>query len=204
MRLLTIPTRRDWTRGVCRRKPPAVASTPISPHAPGEQIRFAVETCALGCFLVAWSGHGIVAVLFQDSAHEAIFELASRFPRAELVGPQWARECETVRVVVEDPRLAFEGTVDVRGSSFQNKVWDRLRRIPAGCTVSYKRLAADLGMPGAVRAVARACASNPLAVVVPCHRVVGADGALRGYRWGVSRKHALLLREGAFADTRAG
>jgi AraC family transcriptional regulator, regulatory protein of adaptative response / methylated-DNA-[protein]-cysteine methyltransferase len=181
-----------------------VASTPVSPHAPGEQIRFAVEPCALGSFLVAWSGHGIVAVLFSDSAHQAVFELASTFPRAELVGPKWERECETVRAVVEDPCCAFEGTLDVRGSSFQNRVWNGLRRIPAGCTVSYGRLAVDLGMPRAVRAVARGCASNPLAVVVPCHRVVGADGALRGYRWGVWRKHALLLREGACADTLAG
>lgn len=97
--------------------------------------------------------------------------------------------------LVEAPSLSLDLPLDIRGTAFQQRVWQALRAIPPGATLSYAELAARLGMPKAARAVARACAANPLAVAIPCHRVLRTDGALSGYRWGVARKRALLARE---------
>ena len=99
--------------------------------------------------------------------------------------------------LVEQPRLGHDLPLDVRGTAFQQRVWQALRDIPAGQTASYAEVAAKIGKPAAVRAVAQACAANSLAVAIPCHRVVRSDGALSGYRWGVERKRALLDREAA-------
>ena len=96
---------------------------------------------------------------------------------------------------VEAPALGLDLPLDVRGTAFQQRVWQALREIPAGTTASYAEIAARIGAPSAVRAVAQACAANALAVAIPCHRVVRTDGALSGYRWGVERKRALLERE---------
>ncbi|HWL87729.1 MAG TPA: methylated-DNA--[protein]-cysteine S-methyltransferase, partial [Polyangiaceae bacterium] len=99
--------------------------------------------------------------------------------------------------LVEAPGASLDLPLDVRGSAFQKRVWQALRQIPAGSTESYAQVAVRIGQPKAVRAVAQACASNALAVAIPCHRVIRTDGALSGYRWGVARKRALLEREGA-------
>jgi AraC family transcriptional regulator of adaptative response/methylated-DNA-[protein]-cysteine methyltransferase len=98
---------------------------------------------------------------------------------------------------VEAPEIGLDLPLDVRGTAFQQRVWQALREIPAGSTVSYAELAARIGLPSGARAIAGACAANPVAVAIPCHRVVRNDGSISGYRWGVERKQALLVREGA-------
>ena len=125
-------------------------------------------------------------------------ELQDRFPRAELVGGDATFEQLVAQVVglIEAPNLGIELPLDVRGTAFQQRVWQALRKIPAGQTASYSQIAEAIGSPRSVRAVAGACAANTLAVAIPCHRVMRSDGGISGYRWGVSRKRDLLFREG--------
>ena len=126
-------------------------------------------------------------------------ELQDRFPRAELIGGDADFETLVAQVVglIEQPNIGIDLPLDVRGTAFQQRVWQALRQIPPGETASYAQIAQRIGSPKSVRAVAGACAANTLAVAIPCHRVVRSDGALSGYRWGVERKRELLLREGA-------
>jgi AraC family transcriptional regulator of adaptative response/methylated-DNA-[protein]-cysteine methyltransferase len=163
------------------------------------EIRFAVGECSLGSILVARSERGVCAILLGDDPDALARDLQDRFPRATLIGGDAAFEELVARVVgfVEAPRLGLDLPLDVRGTAFQQRVWAALREIPAGAKVSYRDLARRIGSPGSVRAVAHACAANPLAVAIPCHRVVRSDGGLAGYRWGVERKRALLQREAA-------
>jgi AraC family transcriptional regulator of adaptative response/methylated-DNA-[protein]-cysteine methyltransferase len=165
----------------------------------GESIRFAVGACSLGAILVAATGKGICAILIDDDPGQLVRDLQDRFPQAELVGaePEFERTVAQVVGLVEAPRIGLDLPLDVRGTAFQQRVWEALRRIPAGQTVSYAELAERVGLPAGARAVAGACAANPVAVAIPCHRVVRNDGALSGYRWGVERKRALLEREGS-------
>ena len=164
-----------------------------------ETIRFAVGECSLGSVLAAATGKGVCAILLGDDPNALVHDLEDRFPNAELVGGDPAFEAVVARVVgfVEAPALGLDLPLDVRGTAFQQRVWEALRAIPAGETVSYRVIAERIGSAKAVRAVARACASNAIAVAIPCHRVVRSDGGLSGYRWGVERKRALLGREGA-------
>ena len=175
--------------------------TPAAFRAGGAdaEIRFAVGECSLGSILVARSERGVCAILLGDDPDALLRELQDRFPRATLVGGDAEFEALVARVVgfIEAPRLGLDLPLDVRGTAFQQRVWRALREIPAGATVSYRELAERIGAPGSVRAVAGACAANPLAVAIPCHRVVRSDGGLAGYRWGVERKRALLQREAA-------
>lgn len=161
------------------------------------QIRFAVGECSLGSILVAASRRGVCAIFLGDDPDELIADLQSRFPNAELLGGDASFEEVVAKVVgfVETPKLGLDLPLDVRGTAFQQRVWRALREIPIGETVSYAELAQRIGSPGSARAVARACATNPIAVAIPCHRVVRRDGGLSGYRWGVDRKRALLDRE---------
>lgn len=163
----------------------------------GAVIRFAAGLCSLGSILVAQSQHGICAILLGDDPDQLVRDLQDRFPRAELVGGDAGFETLVARVVgfVEAPSTGLDLPLDVRGTAFQERVWRALRDIPPGATASYAEIANRIGMPGAARAVARACAANSLAVAIPCHRVVRRDGALSGYRWGVERKRELLRRE---------
>lgn len=163
----------------------------------GTEIRFAVGQCSLGAILVAASALGVCAILLGDDPDALLRDLQDRFPKATLIGGDAAFERTVARVVgfVEAPALGLELPLDVRGTAFQQRVWQALREIPAGNTASYAEIARRIGAPTATRAVAGACAANPLAVAIPCHRVVRNDGALSGYRWGVERKRALLLRE---------
>jgi AraC family transcriptional regulator of adaptative response/methylated-DNA-[protein]-cysteine methyltransferase len=126
-------------------------------------------------------------------------DLQDRFPKAHLVGADRGYEALVARVVgfVEAPRIGLDLPLDIRGTAFQQRVWHALRQIPAGATVSYTSLARRLGASTRARAVGGACAANPLAVAIPCHRVVRQDGALAGYAWGVDRKRALLDGEAA-------
>lgn len=166
--------------------------------AAGESIRFAVGECSLGSVLVAATDKGVCAISLGDGPDALVRELQDRFPRAQLVGgdTSFERLVATTIAFVEAPARGLDLPLDVRGTAFQQRVWRALREIPAGATVSYAALAARIGARGAVRAVARACATNAIAVAIPCHRVVRSDGALSGYRWGVERKRALLAREG--------
>jgi AraC family transcriptional regulator, regulatory protein of adaptative response / methylated-DNA-[protein]-cysteine methyltransferase len=161
------------------------------------EIRFAVGECSLGSVLVAQSDRGVCAILMGDDPDELARELQDRFPRARLIGGDAQFEQLVAKVVgfVEAPGLGLDLPLDLRGTAFQQRVWQALREIPAGSTVSYAELARRIGAPNSVRAVAQACGANALAVAIPCHRVVRNDGALSGYRWGVERKHALLARE---------
>jgi AraC family transcriptional regulator of adaptative response/methylated-DNA-[protein]-cysteine methyltransferase len=163
----------------------------------GEQIRFAVAQCSLGALLVAATAKGICSILLGDDPDALVRDLQDRFPKAELIGAEPAFEASVAQVVafVEAPRIGLDLPLDVRGTAFQQRVWQALRAIPAGRTVGYAELAAQLGMPQGARAVAGACAANPVAVAIPCHRVVRNDGSISGYRWGVERKKTLLERE---------
>ena len=165
----------------------------------GETIRFAVGQGILGHVLVAVTSRGICSILLGDDAAELEADLRRRFARANIepAPADFAGFVEKVVALVDDPKLGHALPLDIRGTAFQRRVWEALQAIPPGETVSYGALAARLGSPRAVRAVAGACAANPVAVAVPCHRVVGADGALTGYRWGVARKRALLAAESA-------
>lgn len=160
-------------------------------------IRFAVGESSLGKVLVAQNARGVCAITLGDDADALASDLQRRFPRAELArddagltGPLAA-----VTRLVESPGSGFDLPLDVSGTAFQRRVWAELRAVPAGETVAYAELARRVGAPKAARAVAQACAANPLAVAIPCHRVVRGDGGISGYRWGVARKRALLERE---------
>ncbi|WP_454727570.1 MULTISPECIES: bifunctional DNA-binding transcriptional regulator/O6-methylguanine-DNA methyltransferase Ada [Cupriavidus] len=161
-------------------------------------IRFAVGQCSLGAILVAQSERGVCAILLGDDPDALARELQDQFPRANLIGGDAGFEQLVARVVglIEAPSLGLDLPLDVRGTAFQERVWQALREIPPGTTASYAEIAARIGAPKAVRAVAQACGANHLAVAIPCHRVVRSDGQLSGYRWGVERKRELLEREG--------
>jgi AraC family transcriptional regulator, regulatory protein of adaptative response / methylated-DNA-[protein]-cysteine methyltransferase len=167
----------------------------------GEVIRFAIGRCSLGSILVAATQRGVCAIALADEPEKLLRDLQDRFPRAELRGGDrdFERMVATVIGFVEAPGAGLKLPLDLRGSAFQLRVWQALRAVPAGTTVSYAELARRLGIPASVRAVARAVATNGLAVAIPCHRVIRSDGALSGYRWGVERKRALLAREGRHA-----
>ncbi len=164
---------------------------------PNVAIRFAVGECSLGSILVARSEKGVCAILIGDDPEALVHDLEDRFPRARLIGGDAGFETLVARVVgfIEAPGIGLDLPLDVRGTAFQQRVWAALREVPAGTTVTYADIARTIGAPKAVRAVAGACAANALAVAIPCHRVVGSDGALSGYRWGIERKRALIHRE---------
>lgn len=160
-------------------------------------IRFAVGQCSLGAILVAQSNRGVCAILLGDDPDKLVRDLQDQFPRANLLGADHDFEQLIAQVVgfIEAPALGLDLPLDLRGTAFQERVWQALREIPVGCTASYAEIAQRIGAPTAYRAVAQACGANSLAVAIPCHRVVRADGNLSGYRWGVERKRQLLERE---------
>jgi AraC family transcriptional regulator, regulatory protein of adaptative response / methylated-DNA-[protein]-cysteine methyltransferase len=165
----------------------------------GLQIRFAVGQCSLGAILVAATSRGLCAIELDNDPQALVTSLQDRFPRAEFIGADRAFEKLVAKVVaaVERPGTARALPLDIQGTAFQERVWQALRDIPAGTTASYRDIAAAIGAPSATRAVANACGANPVAVAIPCHRVVRTDGSLGGYRWGIERKRALLEREAA-------
>jgi AraC family transcriptional regulator of adaptative response/methylated-DNA-[protein]-cysteine methyltransferase len=173
--------------------------TPRRYRAGGErlQIRFAIGECSLGSILVAATGKGVCAILMGSDPQLLVRQLQDRFDKAELIGADAAFEKLVAKVVgfVEQPRLGLDLPLDVRGTAFQQRVWKALRSIGVGKTASYAKIAARIGRPSSIRAVAQACGANMIAVAIPCHRVIRTDGQLSGYRWGVRRKQALLARE---------
>jgi AraC family transcriptional regulator of adaptative response/methylated-DNA-[protein]-cysteine methyltransferase len=163
----------------------------------GETIRFAVGQCKLGAILVAATARGICTIELGDDPAALLRDFEARFKAATLQGGDREFEQWVARVVgfVEQPALGLDLPLDLRGTAFQARVWQALSAIPPGHTASYADIATRIGAPRAMRAVAQACAANPLAVAIPCHRVIRNDGALSGYRWGVERKRALLASE---------
>jgi len=164
-----------------------------------ETIRFVTGRCPMGAVLVAVSERGLCAVLFGDDPSALLADLRARFPHAQITEGNAETQTMLSDVVrmIEAPASKLDQPLDARGTPFQYLVWQALREIPAGTTVSYGSIAKRIGRPKEAKDVAEACAANPLAVVIPCHRVVKADGSISGYRWGVRRKRALLAHEAA-------
>jgi AraC family transcriptional regulator, regulatory protein of adaptative response / methylated-DNA-[protein]-cysteine methyltransferase len=181
--------------------PDILGMTPTDYRSGGSRtaIRFAVAECSLGSVLVAATDRGVCSILLGDDPEVLVRDLQDRFPRADMIGGDAEFESTVAAVVgmVDAPARGLDLPLDVRGTAFQHRVWQALRTIPPGSTATYSEIAERIGAPQAVRAVAQACASNPVAVAIPCHRVVRTDGGLSGYRWGVERKRALLERDAA-------
>jgi AraC family transcriptional regulator of adaptative response/methylated-DNA-[protein]-cysteine methyltransferase len=176
--------------------------TDLPPAAPGSgggacAIRFGVKECVLGLVLVGVSDKGVCAISLGDDRKALIGDLQYRFLAMRTIAGDATIEGWVARVVelVEKPSGALDVPLDIQGTAFQLRVWQALCKIPPGETASYSRIAAQIGQPKSARAVALACAANRLAVVIPCHRVIGKDGSLSGYGWGVERKAELLRRE---------
>lgn len=163
----------------------------------GEDIRYAIEPCTLGQVIVAATRAGICAIEFDESAQALIERLRARFPQAqfESANAEFKRWVAEVLRYIEQPHGILDLPLDVQGTVFQHRVWQALRAIPAGQTVSYTEIAERIGQPKACRAVAHACAGNRVALAIPCHRAIRANGDLSQYRWGVERKAELLRRE---------
>ncbi len=165
----------------------------------GMKLGYTVAKSPLGKVLVAATERGVSAVYLGDDESKLVAELRAEYPRAEIAAAtnsfnRWVKE---VLQRIEGRPPHFELPLDLQATAFQRRVWKELQRIPRGRTRTYSQVARSLGQPKAVRAVARACATNPVSIVVPCHRVVRQDGALAGYRWGLSRKEQLLASERA-------
>ncbi|HML27347.1 MAG TPA: bifunctional DNA-binding transcriptional regulator/O6-methylguanine-DNA methyltransferase Ada [Hyphomicrobium sp.] len=177
----------------------SLGMTPKTFRAGGkhERLSFAFGRTTLGDILVAASAKGVAAILIGDDRDQLVSDLQKIFPKADLAVGDADFEKTVRRVIdlVERPQQPVDLPLDIRGTAFQQRVWKALQDIPLGTTATYTDIADEVGHPKAVRAVARACATNPLAVVVPCHRVVRADGSLAGYRWGIQRKRMLIARE---------
>lgn len=190
-----------WTRcrrSDCRNKPLTPYSMPA--HAvPAETICFTVRTSSLGLILIAASSRGIVALLMGDTEEALRSDMRRRFPEAilteETAGGALEAWAPRALELVESPSRKAAFALDARGTVFQRAVWRALEQTQPGETITYAGLAALVGRPRSARVVSRACAANPIAVAIPCHRVVRSDGKLSGYRWGPERKRILLERE---------
>jgi AraC family transcriptional regulator of adaptative response/methylated-DNA-[protein]-cysteine methyltransferase len=165
--------------------------------AAGVTMRFALGQTSLGSILVAATDRGIAAVTLGDDPDALLAGLQARFPSAKLIGADadFERHVATIVGLIEAPGRSVDLPLDIRGTAFQEQVWQALRQIPPGTTATYTEIAARIGRPASVRAVANACGANPIAVLIPCHRVVRTDGSGGGYRWGIDRKAALIQRE---------
>lgn len=166
-------------------------------------VRYTLADCILGRCLVAESERGICAILLGNDDATLISELHALFPTAQdaPADADFSQHVSEVIAVINSRNTSLSLPLDIQGTAFQQQVWQALRTIPCGETVSYQQLANAIGKPKAVRAVASACAANKLAIVIPCHRVIRGDGALSGYRWGIARKAQLLQRETAGEET---
>jgi AraC family transcriptional regulator, regulatory protein of adaptative response / methylated-DNA-[protein]-cysteine methyltransferase len=163
----------------------------------GEVIRTASADCPFGRLLVGATEKGVCFIGFAEPDEALMGDLRRRFPKAEITvdDPALADTVEAVVGFLAEPKQALDLPLDLRGTAFQQRVWRTLQQIQPGQTRTYAQLAAMAGNPKAIRAVARSCATNPVSLAVPCHRVIGSDGDLTGYRWGVPRKQALLEQE---------
>jgi AraC family transcriptional regulator of adaptative response/methylated-DNA-[protein]-cysteine methyltransferase len=162
-----------------------------------EEIRFAFDKFSLGMALVAATGKGIAAILLGDGRDELHRELVYAFPKAHLVADETGLADHVAKIVafLDAPHQELDLPLDIRGSTQEQAVWQALRNVPAGQTITYGQIAKSLPLPATAQDVGAACAANVLAVAIPCHRVVKADGSISGYRWGVQRKRKLINRE---------
>jgi methylated-DNA-[protein]-cysteine S-methyltransferase/AraC family transcriptional regulator of adaptative response/methylated-DNA-[protein]-cysteine methyltransferase len=176
---------------------PAKVVPKVQQRAAAEEIAFSIGESALGTVLVARSTDGVCAILIGSVAAELESDLGTRFTHSKLVRNDRKLSDDLGKILrfIETPSDGLNLRLDIRGTPFQQRVWEALLRIPPGSIVTYGALANRIGKPGAVRAVANACAANAIALAIPCHRVVRSNGTLSGYRWGVERKRALLARE---------
>jgi len=174
-----------------------VARMTDSTHLTAETIQYRIQECTLGPVAIAASMRGICAILFGEDKAALENDLAARFPTASLIegDGEFDRLADTVARYIDKLTDTVEFPLDPSGTDFQQRVWRALREIAPGTTASYKEVAIRIGSPKAVRAIARACAANPIAIAIPCHRVVRSDGSMSGYRWGKARKRMLLDRE---------
>jgi AraC family transcriptional regulator of adaptative response/methylated-DNA-[protein]-cysteine methyltransferase len=181
--------------------------TPSEYRSGGEAIaiRYAIVPSPLGLLLVAGTARGICAIRFGETSAALEAELRAEFPRAGIAPGEgdFAAWVKTLVAWLERPAGTVDLPLDVRGTAFQQRVWQALREIPPGHTATYAEIAARLAHPTAIRAVARACATNPTALIVPCHRVIRRDGALAGFRWGLERKRQLIDGERAHRESTA-
>lgn len=162
-----------------------------------QRIRFTTCESTLGYILVGVGRSGICAILLGSDPAHLLVDLRTRLPEANLAGGgrSLQRVAVQARTAVESPGSKLSLPLDPQGTPFQQRVWRALRDVPAGSTATYSDIAARIGAPSAVRAVAHACGANPVAVAIPCHRIVRRDGRLVGYLWGIERKRELLRRE---------
>ena len=178
-----------------------ISSKPVKAEpqttADAEEIKFATAKCKLGIILIARSAAGVCAILIGDETDALEGDLASEFTNAEFLRDDITlrADFDKVLVFVKNPAEGLDLPLDIRGTPFQRRVWDALLGVRVGYKITYAALASRIGEPGAVRAVASACAANAIALAIPCHRVVRSDGALIGYRWGMECKRALLEKE---------
>ena len=165
--------------------------------APGVNMEYSITRTTLGSVLIATTEKGISAIYLGENDKQLISELRAEYPKAQLQQKStshgdWTREvCHRM----EGAKPSVELPLDVQATAFQRRVWNELQKIPPGATRTYTEIAHALGKPESVRAVARACATNPVSIAIPCHRVIRKDGQLAGYRWGLKRKQELLERE---------
>lgn len=173
-------------------------TSPVSYEAePIDILLHAIGDTELGKVLIARSARGVCAILIGDSAEELTADLADRFPQATLIvsEAEIQDDLAKVRRYLENPTEGLHLTLDIRGTPFQRRVWEKLKTISVGRTVSYRELSQVISPNANPRAVARACATNPIALAIPCHRVVRSNGDLAGYRWGIERKRILIQKE---------
>lgn len=164
-----------------------------------DDIRFTIGSCALGAILVAINQRGVCAIALGDDAEILRCDYQKRLPNAKYRPGDDECEQRLAEVVgfIDSPRQALKPDfpLDLQGTTFQQRVWQALLEIPFGTTASYTQIAQRINAPKSARAVAGACAANPLAIIIPCHRVIHRDGSLSGYHWGIERKTQLLQRE---------
>lgn len=180
-----------------------LGTTPIHYRNGGEDltVKYVITTCSLGYLLIAATEQGICKVSLGDSIEALRDELGDEFPRADLIYDEddlgaWS---SAIITYMDGGSTVLDLPLDIQATGFQRKVWEALRDIPYGSTCSYQDIADHIGQPTATRAVAQAISHNPVALVIPCHRVIRADGQVSGYRWGVERKEALLIIERSYA-----
>jgi O-6-methylguanine DNA methyltransferase len=172
-------------------------STPIHANAPVEILSYAAGECALGWVLIARSVSGVCAILMGSDRAELEADLADRFPQATLVANETVIRDDLAKVMrfLDNPAEGLDLSLDMRGTPFQRCVWERVRSIPVGRTATYTELARWISPFASPRAVGGACAANPIALAIPCHRVLCSNGDLAGYRWGIERKRELIRKE---------
>jgi O-6-methylguanine DNA methyltransferase len=171
--------------------------TPTDSKAPVETVSYATGEGALGQVLVARSANGVCAILMGSDRAELEADLAARFPKATLVANEAVVRNELAKVIrfLDKPAEGLDLSVDMRGTPFQRRVWERVRSIPVGRTATYTEVARWISPLASPRAVAGACAANPIALAIPCHRVLCSSGDLAAYRWGIERKRELIRKE---------